>query len=522
MKFINRVKSKLLERIEKQLKDIEAKEKTLNKGYSQEHANIEMLKQEADEFSRDKTKLEKDILDDKMLKDLTNIYEFIANYPRIEKIIASMKETSRKNNNLYSSPNAETEEERLNVLCDLIKDLNKKIQEIKDADIEDLMIEKSKQDEDKDKDKGKGKGIGIGSIFSKIFRKNGAPPISDEEEPTKEKTLFEKYKEAIKEYKEIYNKFPNMGPEDLDVIDKKTVMRVLGRIRLLRNSIRARVELDEEQKEFLELVKPFELWEEIEKYYSNTQWLTEVIGNFEAEIDDYEKLYEERKDLFDLTNLERIFEEHHQIIIDLKSKSKGTQRKDKEIRNGKQREGEIQFKLKGLEKQRKTLNKQAEKIKEAKTLKKLGYKNKADAAEKLSIDTKDYIVIPIPNNIYEISDLFNQEKQIKVEIDGKTFLTTYTNNIAQGYINSIGHATTSNAVIMIPMESLSKENIDNIRDGKISLNQSVMQEKDIFAILPAGRPMNFGNLPVEIRQYTHGNIIQQLQRNFKRRLCREF
>ena len=66
----------------------------------------------------------------------------------------------------------------------------------------------------------------------------------------------------------------------------------------------------------------------------------------------------------------------------------------------------------------------------------LGYKNKEDAVKKLAIEAKDYIVIPISNDIKNISDLFMQEKQVKVEIDGKTFFTTYSIDVATGKINS--------------------------------------------------------------------------------------
>ena len=55
----------------------------------------------------------------------------------------------------------------------------------------------------------------------------------------------------------------------------------------------------------------------------------------------------------------------------------------------------------------------------------------------MAIDTKDYIVIPISKEINSIDTLFEEEKRLKVEVDGEEYFTSYVNDLATGRINTI-------------------------------------------------------------------------------------
>ena len=165
-----------------------------------------------------------------------------------------------------------------------------------------------------------------------------------------------------------------------------------------------------------------------------------------------------------------------------------------------------------FEKKKTELVKRAESIKMAKTLQELGYTDKADAVKKLQISSKDYIVIPILNTIQSISELFSLETRIKIEFEDNTFYTTYLQEIASGQVNSLEQDSKSDSVLMIPISTLKKEDIDSIKSGKVNLKSSVLQMKDLIAILPHNRQIDFGDSEIEIMRYSSKSIIKELQK----------
>ena len=151
-----------------------------------------------------------------------------------------------------------------------------------------------------------------------------------------------------------------------------------------------------------------------------------------------------------------------------------------------------------LEQKKTTILNQMDKIEEAKSLRELGYKNKEDAKKKLEIETKDYIVIPVLENFSSISELFSEEKQLKIEVDGKIFYTSYLNKVAYGRINSMEKNEKADLVLLIPINNIRKEYIDNIKSGNIGVYSSVMEIPNIIAFKCTDREFDFAGNNVEI------------------------
>ena len=173
------------------------------------------------------------------------------------------------------------------------------------------------------------------------------------------------------------------------------------------------------------------------------------------------------------------------------------------------RNKKLEKSLKEQIKKRDLLEKEKERIERTQTLAELGFKDEKEAINKLSIDTKDYVIIPIPSNIKNISDLFNKEKQIKIEAEGDIFFTVYTANEAVGRINNISHLNGEDSVLMIPIKDLKKEYVNNVNNGEISLNSSVLQLLGIIAFIPNGKKLDFESYNIDVRHYPKNETIEK-------------
>lgn len=167
------------------------------------------------------------------------------------------------------------------------------------------------------------------------------------------------------------------------------------------------------------------------------------------------------------------------------------------IKRFKDEKKQYEISLKTLTEKKAKLEAEIENIKEAQTLEELGFRDKAEAIKKLHIETKDYVVVPIPSNINKISDVFKKEKQIKVEVGDDTFYAEYIVDEADGRINNAGHLNGANSVLMIPVKSLREKDINLEKNGEISLNSSILSISGIIAFLPEERKIDFENYNID-------------------------
>lgn len=459
MKFLERVKKILFERNKRQIESTSSKIEKLEKECQAEEVKISDLNTKINEINEEQKKLQSVLLSEEEQKDLKIINEFVSNYQAIGQAITQICEMDAKH--------AEASNEV--VYQDLIK-LNEKLSEI-----------------DKNRTSGKYE---------------------------KKQLKFEDCQKMFSKYKMIIDNFPYLN--SIGVIDKKSNEQMLNCIKLYKKlQALSKNKIDEIDESFINELKnaePFELWTEIKKYYSNIQWVTTIMDNFESLIKQISnEQSQEFEELLNPQELEYAIEEQKKMFVYFKGNSKELKTKNKDLQRIKQTLGQMKEKLDGLKEQRKKLEEKNDEIANATGLEELKYKDKNDAAKKLGIkDIKDYVIMPIPNDVKKISELFTRKKKLKVEVDDKTFFTTYTNNTAHGYINSIGDESDLNAVLMIPINSIKKEQIDCVKKSKINLKETALKNKGIIAIVSSQRNIDFENLPIKLTSYSSGDMKQQL------------
>ena len=350
-------------------------------------------------------------------------------------------------------------------------------------------------------------------LLERLFKRNKTSKEPEKEEKLSKdgKALFNRYRWTIELFKTFYTSFLVVDLEGPIVVDKNIANTIMMNINNIFSIEKRGFELLEEDKDYLMSVQPHELWKEISKYYSNTMVIATIIQNFDNHIDEFENKYKEKPELFDAKNLERIFEENNQMVVNLRQKNKVATAKSGEVLKKKQEEKEIRAQLKELEEKRKLIKSKNQKIREATSLRDLGYKSKEDAIKKLSIDAKDYIVIPVSKDVSCISDIFTEEKRLKVEVDENMYFASYVNDVATGRINSIDNEKDIDAVLMVPIFELKKEDIDSVRSGKISLNKSVLESENLLLIMPKGRKIDLGTLNIKNLPYTYDSLFSHVK-----------
>ena len=500
------------------LANIETKIAEVEKIHSRERENVRNLREEAKFISGEKTAVQKNILNQKDLKELEIIYNFIVNYPQIEKIIDTIRKISSMTDfisiDVYHENGTYLLNEELNYrtrLCSIVKKINEEINKIlNEDDTKETEGEKDAKEINPSLETTKENKRGL---LERLFKRNKTSKEPEKEEKLSKdgKALFNRYRWTIELFKTFYTSFLVVDLEGPIVVDKNIANTIMMNINNIFSIEKRGFELLEEDKDYLMSVQPHELWKEISKYYSNTMVIATIIQNFDNHIDEFENKYKEKPELFDAKNLERIFEENNQMVVNLRQKNKVATAKSGEVLKKKQEEKEIRAQLKELEEKRKLIKSKNQKIREATSLRDLGYKSKEDAIKKLSIDAKDYIVIPVSKDVSCISDIFTEEKRLKVEVDENMYFASYVNDVATGRINSIDNEKDIDAVLMVPIFELKKEDIDSVRSGKISLNKSVLESENLLLIMPKGRKIDLGTLNIKNLPYTYDSLFSHVK-----------
>ena len=392
--------------------------------------------------------------------------------------------------------------------CGIVSVLNNEITQILNDDKEQEAQEGETLDTEPKAEPKKG-------FFARLFSKgvNEKDQVKQEKKTRNAKMIFADYRNTIREFQDSYSSFLLIDLDGPTVINRQILTIILTNIKNI-NAVQKRNYLDftEDDRIYLEGVQPHDLWTEIAKYYSATSELSTFVQNFGNNIDKIERIYKDNPEYFDIENLRRIFQENDEVVVDLKMKNKAASVKSSEYIKKKQDEKEKKAKLRELDAKKSDIRARSKRIRNAKSLKELGYKNKEDAACKLGIETKDYIIIPIPNTTSNFDELFDDEKRLRVEIDGQTFFASYTNDVAIGRINTITEEKGVDSALMIPIKGLKKEDIDAIKSGKVCVNKSVLSQDGVFVFMPEGRQFDIGDTGVKSQRYTYGKLAIQIEK----------
>ena len=532
MDFIERVKSVLLERNKAELLDVEARIEEVRNSHLKEADELQRLKAESQEASKERSEVQKNILNKKDLARLEIIYNFVANYAQIDKVIEKVREVSELIDHMpveeYSVMTVDEEgnffvdEELLHreKLLVALRRINTEVAEILEEEPEE---KEENQEENNDSlvlsdevsnDKK--------NFFERLFKrgKNKTETVAQEKAKPEidnkrtRKRTFNKYRELLLKFDGFYSGFIMAELDGMvQVVEKQTANLIMANIKTINTMEKRGIDLEDGDYIYLHLHRPHDLWREISKYYSQTLEISLIVNNFARYIDEFETIYAENPELFDVKNLEKIFSDNNQMVATLKQKNKKATEKTEETFKQKQSEKEKREKLKALEEKRTKLKASAKQIAAAKSIKDLGYKNKQDVVRKLEISSKDYIVIPIKSGVRKLSELFSDEKRLKIELNGNQFYAAYNNDVATGRINHIENDPDVDAVLLVPINDLKKDDIDSVRGGKISVNKSALNsgESILMKLDRRGIGFDFEGYPAKVVGYSYGDLLEHVK-----------
>ena len=470
MNFLDKVKKILIEQLQNKIESTNNKIQKLEQDSKQEGGAIDVLYGEIGELLEEKGELEpkKNVIDNK-IKSFNIIKRFAISYPKIKEIVEEIEKKQKS----FSEDNYWLYKDEIEIrrqMCSDINELNKTIQDINKRNRNYKMDESLK----------------IG---------------------------YDDYIDLVDRYYNVISNFPIVEGRLLDRETSTEYSQWIKAHLFLKKQLGEDYvkNADDDTKKFLELMEPLDLWIEIEKYYTNIQDVNKVIEDFVDNIDFYQCLYEKVRCAFIPRVFKLFYDKCNQIVDSFKKKDSELKAKNAELHQRDEKKKRTQSGIESFSKQQESLRQQQDAITEAQDLQELGFKDKKNAAKKLKIDIKEYIVIPIPNNIQKISDLFNQEKKINIEARKKKFMATYISNTTEGYINSFGKENNSNAVLLLPIDSLRRDQIASVKNGEISLTQEILENKGISAIIPTYRKIDFEKRPIKTVSYTSGDIKQKLK-----------
>ena len=301
MSFVERVKEILLSRNEEEIENIKLKIEELQGTHSQKRENVSRLKEESEIASKEKAAVQKNVLTKKELSELEIIYNFIANYDQIDKMIEHIRHISGMMDYMeiegVAALNLVEDEERIHrlKLTNCLMKLNDDLPKILAGE----QIEEVDEKEDDPEEEIEFKDL-RSNFLKRLFgrAKKKEAEANKKEEPQKlfgaknSKNTFNKYRRTIDLYDIFYNSYIvadiDGGPQ---VIDKHIANITMANIRNLELAEKRGFELTEEEYAFLEDARPRELWTEISKFYSITLDVSTFIRNFARHIDRYEELY---------------------------------------------------------------------------------------------------------------------------------------------------------------------------------------------------------------------------------------
>lgn len=270
--------------------------------------------------------------------------------------------------------------------------------------------------------------------------------------------------------------------------------------------------LSEDEIDFLEEMNPIEYFKEIQNILGNIDYHVQIVESINNNLDYYKDLYFKDPNLFELENLKAFIEENNKKIEELKKlqleKSKLKIKKTKNEKDIKSKEKILD----DIDKKKKKENSAIENIMSKSTLNELNFKNKEEAAKKLSIvDTKDYIIIPIQSGVKSMDELLKMPTYVTIKMDGVSFKTEYVSNLISGKINCLEDDKNLGAAILIPIKNINPKDIAYIRQNRVFLNSSAINTKNSLVFIPDYLDFKCNNSNLNIRRVKIGNIMQNIQ-----------
>ena len=483
MNSFERIKDELLKQNKKQSEAIESKIDKLNQKIAEQQEQIKIKKSQIDEITAE---LESEAIDKEMLKDLQVLFDFMSSYNIINSVIDRISQMESYGDINIDKlkrqiPIEDVEYTRRLIFLDSLFSLN--------MDLFKIINEKTTEQKDTDQKTQQGKGFWV-KVFNVI---------------NKSKDIMELYRETIERFRNNYNHFLSLDNQGHHIINSEFCRKNKKTIA----SYNRKKQLSPEEKKELELLKPDNFWTEILTYYQSMDSIKSIVDNFAIRYEKYVKLYQTHPEWFDIASLKSLIDEAPEKIKRKKSLQKELKGIEKSIPIHQRNIAELEKQKTELEKRKKESEQNQKKIKEARNIIDLGYKSTEEIAKKLNIDIKEYIIVPVPNDVSNFDELFNNEKQLKIEVNGKTFFVNYSNDTIQGKVNYLEDDRNTELVILIPINELKKEDIDNIQLGNVALNRSAINAPGVIVFKEPTREFDFKDNNIEVKNYN--DIFSQVK-----------
>ena len=500
MDFFDSVKQELLRKKEASISKIDDRINQLQEQLQEKANSVSAVSNETDGIKSRKSEMESNTMSEKELDDLQVLYNFLSNYPKIVRITNLLRGMGSGSSSyvVYIYDDA-TDEERYQAQIEVRNEYRRSLASLNKGILE--ICEDSRQEEEIQKDidvlvQNKEPKTQRG-FFNNFFNKALGLSDSKKSQPNPKKNNVD----SMEKYKETITRFNKYGREFLringgEIITRVECTKTYSIINMLKNA-RAGT-LSPKDEKFLRDNMPIELWEELLRYFEIIEPIKMIVDRFGDRFDKYLQLSQSNPDLFDLDSLRGVIEKNSINVIDLRSIRKELTNQKRVLTQKRQDAKEVRNELNTCLRKREELLKEKGKIERAKTLKELGYNSKQEAADDLGIDLKEYIVIPVQSNISSYSELFNTEKVVRIGYEGRSFEVEYSTDVAYGMINSMDNSETVNMVLLIPINSLKKEDIDSVKAGRIGLNSSVTDLESIIAIKSKSRKFDFEGGKVQV------------------------
>lgn len=217
-------------------------------------------------------------------------------------------------------------------------------------------------------------------------------------------------------------------------------------------------------------------WDSIEKYCEYSEEignLVDAITKNNRVIEWLEKNSEKLPNEIKLINIQEYIKEKEEILSNIERMILKAKEIDQEI---KEKKKEIK-ELESVEKKHKipekeiSIQERIKKISQIKSFEELGF-SREEALKRIGIESFEYLVIPINGQQETLSNIFEFENKISIEVDGSKFETKYKKNTITAVINSDYNVIDEETAILVPLSEIRKEDIVRINDdGSIELKE---------------------------------------------------
>lgn len=368
MKFLDRLRSNLSSQYSDELSVIDDKIAILLDKMDGISLILNGIEKEKNFLNNELKQLNKNFIGSKNVELYKIISDLKADIPKIEQVIHKLKQASRKND-------LSIIDEYIYVIkfSTIVKELNAEISKIISGDTSQQLTTTDSQSK---------LNLKFLSALRNVMPWNRISSNANNYSFRKVMRIINSYensKEELLVFNDALNTF----------ISKSTTQKNMNTIKQLENLKRKGEELFPEEKYFLEVCESCNLWETLVEFYDLVEPYESKMGDFSRNSEKLEPLLKRRQ------NIPETISKYTETREKIKSKTKELKDKTKQTLEYKKDLSQANSQLSEFSKKKQKLKMKQSELPKA-SLRELGFKTKKEAVKKLDLESKDYVIIPIP------------------------------------------------------------------------------------------------------------------------------